>query len=113
MRRPYEGSLFFVGASRGPQKTQRVFWGAPHCLALLPPPVLWMEGDACVAPTEGRSDVCVLLFGDTRRESDRAACESRDITSLCPNSNTPAAKGWAVSRASFEARSLMLARASG
>ena len=48
----------------------------------------------------------VLLFGHTRRESDSAACESLDITCLCPNSNTPAAKGWAVSRASFEARSL-------
>jgi hypothetical protein len=49
MRRPL---AFFVGASRGPQKTRCVFWGAPHCLAPLPPAVLWLEGDACVAPTE-------------------------------------------------------------
>jgi hypothetical protein len=58
-------------------------------------------------------DTRVLLFGHIRRESDSAACESLDITCLCPNSNTPAAKGWVVSRASFEGRSLMLARASG
>jgi hypothetical protein len=38
----------------GPRAEQSVilFRRGEACLALLPHPVLWIEGDACVAPTE-------------------------------------------------------------
>ena len=61
----------------GSQKTQHVFWGAPHCLALLPPPVLWMEGDACVAPTKGR--VCAWCDSVTHAGKATGRRASRSI----------------------------------
>jgi hypothetical protein len=43
-----------VGASRGPQKTQHVFWDAPHCLALFPHSLSGAHpGDAMRRPDEG------------------------------------------------------------
>src|SRR3954449_3977426 len=54
MPRPYgaSGYRFFVGARHcgAPQKMLCIFWG-PR-LAPLPHAVLWLEGDACLAPTE-------------------------------------------------------------